>query len=112
MSTGSNTKGKTNKKELRNLMRYIEDGTVSDDITARIDDKVNDVRNSSESFIEYIDAMLHEKAIREESETKGRKEGKAELLQQLAALGETVDELSAKYNMPVNEIEELLTMDV
>ena len=104
-----NTKGNsTPNKEMNNLMRYIDDGTVSDDTTAKIDNEVRVIRNSSDDFIEYIDTLM----LKSEAEAKGEAKGKAKMLKYLVSLGHTVKQLSEMFEMPEKEIEYLLAMDV
>ena len=50
----------TPNKEMNNLMRYIDDGTVSDDTTAKIDNEGRVFRSNLDDFIEYIDTLTIE----------------------------------------------------
>lgn len=58
-------------EELKSLYDYLQNGNVTDDLTARIDDAVKRARKNEKWRSEYVKELVHDEDIREE----GREEG-------------------------------------
>ena len=75
-----NTKGTegTVTDELRELIRYLDDGTISGGYSQELEDAVRGVKNSEERRREYMVMMAKEIEIREEGREEGLTKGRAE----------------------------------
>ena len=77
-----NTTGKTERKELQNLMTYITDNIPNDSLTNEIDNKITNARHSGKLYSSYIkeqqNAMMLEEKARAEGRAEGWAEGRAE----------------------------------
>ena len=75
-----NTKGKRGKisRQLRQIIRYLNAGEVSDGYTRQLDGAVNSVKGSEERRLEYMRIYTYEDELRAEGRAEGRIEGRAE----------------------------------
>ena len=77
-----NTTGKTQRKELQNLMTYIKNNIPNDDLTNDIQDKIMAIQHSGKLYSSYIkeqqNAMILEERARAEGRAEGEAKGRAE----------------------------------
>ena len=66
------------KPELREMLSYLDNGTVDGEFSRELDDAVNAVKNSEERRHEYAMIQLREQELLEEGREEGREEGKEE----------------------------------
>ena len=103
-----NTKGTKGEisEELKEVIRYLDDGTVSGKYSRELDEAVSAVKTSEDRRLEYMTMMVHDMEIKEEGRAEGRVEGRAEgraegrnegenklgnLMTELFSLGRTTD---------------------
>jgi len=74
-----NTRGETGEisEELREVIRYLNDGTVSGQYSQDLAAAVSAVKTSEERRLEYMTLALHDMEIREEAREEGITEGEA-----------------------------------
>ena len=75
-----NTKGTKGEisEELKEVIRYLDDGTVSGQYSRELDEAVSAVKTSEDRRLEYMTMMVHDMELREEGRAEGREEGRAE----------------------------------
>lgn len=73
-----NTKGTAGKisGELREIIRYLDDGTVSGEFSRELEDAVNHVKSSEERRHEYMIMMVRERELIDQGREEGREEGR------------------------------------
>ena len=93
-----NTKGTKGEisAELKEVIRYLDDGTVSGGYSRELDDAVNAVKTNEDRRLEYMTMMVHDMEIREEGRAEGRAEGKKDLIYELVRDGVLTAEDGAK----------------
>ena len=64
--------------DLKNFLKYLVDGTVSDDFTEELSKEVDIVRNNKEWRWEYMTLQMIRSEERAEGRKEGRKEGRSE----------------------------------
>ena len=69
------TEGTVNAKLLE-VIRYLDNGTVSGDFSRDLEDAVNHVKSSEERRHEYMIMMLREQELLEKGREQGREEGR------------------------------------
>ena len=97
-----NTKGRKGEvsEELKEVIRYLDDGTVSGNYSRELDAAVNAVKSNEDRRLEYMTMMIHDMEIRE----KGRAEGRAEILSALVKDGFlSAEEAAKRLNMAEND---------
>ena len=69
-----NTKGETGEisDALKEVIRYLDSGTVSGEYTQELEDAVNHVKGSEERRLEYMTMWIHDMEIREEARENQR----------------------------------------
>ena len=72
--------------DLKDVLRYLDQGTVEGRASRKLEDAVNAVRNNEERRREYMVMMAREMEIREEGREEGRAEGRMEGREQGATL--------------------------
>ena len=65
-------------EELKEVIRYLNDGTVSGQYSQELDTAVTAVKSNEERRLEYMTLAMHDMEIREEAREEGREEGKDE----------------------------------
>lgn len=75
-----NTRGEIGEisEELKEVIRYLNDGTVSGQYSRELDSAVVAVKSSEERRLEYMTLAMHDMEIREEAREEGREEGRKE----------------------------------
>ena len=73
-----NTAGKTQRKELQNLMTYIKNNIPNDDLTNEIQDKIITAQHSGKLYSSYIKEQQNAMLLEEKARAEGRAEGIAE----------------------------------
>ena len=75
-----NTRGEIGEisEELKEVIRYLNDGTVSGQYSQELDTAVTAVKSNEERRLEYMTLAMHDMEIREEAREEGREEGKDE----------------------------------
>ena len=73
-----NTTGKTQRKELQNLMTYIKNNIPNDDLTNEIQDKIITAQHSGKLYSSYIKEQQNAMLLEEKARAEGRAEGIAE----------------------------------
>ena len=63
-------------EELKEVIRYLNDGTVSGQYSQELDTAVTAVKSNEERRLEYMTLAMHDMEIREEAREEGREEGK------------------------------------
>ena len=93
-----NTKGTKGEisAELKEVIRYLDDGTVSGGYSRELDDAVNAVKTNEDRRLEYMTMMVHDMEMREEGRAEGRVEGKKDLIYELVRDGVLTAEDGAK----------------
>ena len=106
-----NTKGTVGdiSDELKELIRYLDDGSIGGAYTRELDEAVNGIKSSEERRMEYMVMMAREMEIRAEGRIEGREEGRAEGREEGISIGETrgreeaTEILARKFNIPLDE---------
>ena len=80
-------------QDMQNMLKYINDGTASDEATKTLEAEVNEARLKEEWKEEYMLTYTIYDELRAEGRAEGRKEGLAE---GLASMQKEVDELNAQ----------------
>lgn len=72
-----NTRGETGEisEELKEVIRYLNDGTISGQYSQELDTAVIAVKSNEERRLEYMTLAMHDMEIREEAREEGRAEG-------------------------------------
>ena len=75
-----NTRGEIGEisEELKEVIRYLNDGTVSGQYSQELDTAVTAVKSNEERRLEYMTLAMHDMEIREEALEEGRQEGREE----------------------------------
>ncbi len=75
-----NTRGEIGEisEELKEVIRYLNDGTVSGQYSQELDTAVTAVKSNEERRLEYMTLAMHDMEIREEALEEGRQEGRLE----------------------------------
>ena len=75
-----NTRGEIGEisEELKEVIRYLNDGTISGQYSQELDTAVTAVKSNEERRLEYMTLAMHDMEIREEAREEGREEGKDE----------------------------------
>ena len=75
-----NTRGEIGEisEELKEVIRYLNDGTVSGQYSLELDTAVTAVKSNEERRLEYMTLAMHDMEIREEALEEGRQEGRQE----------------------------------
>ena len=75
-----NTRGEIGEisEELKEVIRYLNDGTVSGQYSQELDTAVTAVKSNEERRLEYMTLAMHDMEIREEALEEGRQEGRQE----------------------------------
>ncbi len=75
-----NTRGEIGEisEELREVIRYLNDGTVSGQYSQELDTAVTAIKSNEERRLEYMTLAMHDMEIREEALEEGRQEGRQE----------------------------------
>ena len=73
-----NTKGTEGEisDELREIIRYLDDGTVSGEYSRELEDAVNHIKSSEERRHEYMIMMVREQELIDKGREEGREEGR------------------------------------
>ena len=107
-----NTKGREGNisPELKEIIRYLDDGTVGGVYSRELEEAVNGVKDSEERRREYMVMMAREMEIRQDGIEEGRAEGRAEgTLRTLCTLVKdgilTAADAAARMDMSVSEFE-------
>ena len=80
--------------EMKEIIRYLGDGSVGGDFTQDLDDAVRHVKSSKDRRHEYMVMMIHEQEIKRQGIEEGRKEGEVrynELIRRLFSLNRVQD---------------------
>ena len=97
-----NTKGTQGEicPELKEVLQYLDDGTISGEYSRELDDAVNAVKTNEDRRLEYMTMMVHDMEMREEGReegrAEGREEGKKDLIYELVRDGLLSEEDGAK----------------
>ena len=72
-----NTRGETGEisEEFKEVIRYLNDGTISGQYSQELDTAVIAVKSNEERRLEYMTLAMHDMEIREEAREEGRAEG-------------------------------------
>ena len=75
-----NTRGEIGEisEELKEVIRYLNDGTISGQYSQELDTAVTAVKSNEERRLEYMTLAMHDMEIREEALEEGRQEGREE----------------------------------
>ena len=75
-----NTRGEIGEisEELKEVIRYLNDGTISGQYSQELDTAVTAVKSNEERRLEYMTLAMHDMEIREEALEEGRQEGRQE----------------------------------
>ena len=75
-----NTRGEIGEisEELKEVIRYLNDGTVTGQYSQELDTAVSNVKSNEERRLEYMNLAMHDMEIREEALEEGRIEGREE----------------------------------
>ncbi len=75
-----NTRGEIGEisEELKEVIRYLNDGTVSGQYSKELDTAVTAIKSNEERRLEYMTLAMHDMEIREEAREEGRIEGREE----------------------------------
>ena len=65
------TKGEVS-EELKEVIRYLDDGTVSGNYSRELDAAVNAVKANEDRRLEYMTMMVHDMEVKEEGRAEGR----------------------------------------
>ena len=87
-----NTKGKKGdiNGHLREVLEYLEDGSVTGDYSRELDEAVKAVKSSEERRLEYMLLVTRDNEMRAEGIAEGRAEGRAEGIAEGKAEGEII----------------------
>ena len=118
-----NTKGTINNvsKEVQAMLKYMETGDATDEITRSIDNEVEQMHFDGAALADYLIRQMQQrerdmaaeqrgmKKGRKEGMKEGREEGKISMLKQLVDSGDISLEVAAKrMGVKVEEIEEMI----
>ena len=75
-----NTRGEIGEisEELKEVIRYLNDGSVSGQYSKELDTAVTAIKSNEERRLEYMTLAMHDMEIREEAREEGRIEGREE----------------------------------
>ena len=115
-----NTMGTTQRKELYNLMEYINTNIPTDELTSDLNKRLQEVRHDDMLYSTYVhqqqDRLMAEKKARAEGRAEGKAEGKAEgridLIKNLLNVGRSIKEIADFFKTDENEINRLLASGV
>ena len=93
-----NTKGTEGEisDELKEVIRYLDDGTVSGNYSRELNAAVNAVKTNEDRRLEYMTMMIHDMEMKEEGRAEGRVEGKKDIIYELVRDGVLSAEDGAK----------------
>ena len=76
-----NTRGEIGEisEDLKEVIRYLNDGTVTGQYSQELDTAVSAVKSNEERRLEYITLAMHDMEIREEALEEGMEKGKDEM---------------------------------
>lgn len=111
-----NTMGTTQRKELYNLMEYINTNIPTDELTSDLNKRLQEVRHDDMLYSTYVhqqqDRLMAEKKARAEGRAEGKAEGKAEgridLIKNLLNVGRSIKEIADFFKTDESEINSLL----
>lgn len=109
-----NTKGNRDEAsdDLKELLKYLDDGTVTGDYSRKLDDAVKAVKSNEERRLEYMLLSVWKNEMRAEGRQEGRQEGFAECMEQDAKAmyeeGIAPDVIARIQKVPVEVIEKIL----
>ena len=92
-------------EELRETLRYMDSGTVSDRWSEALEAAVDGVKSSEERRREYMVMMAREMEIRAEGIEIGEAKGRAEAQQEAA------EKVSKAFGIPLEKAKEILEKD-
>ncbi len=104
-----NTKGSEEgiSDELRETLRYLDDGTVSGAWSEELEAAVDGVKSSEERRREYMVMMAREMEIREEGRAEGRAEGREEGREE--ARQEAAEKVAKEFGITIEKALEILS---
>ena len=109
-----NTKGVIGETsdELKEVLKYLDDGTITGDYSRKLDDAVKAVKSNEERRLEYMLLSVWKNEMRAEGRQEGRQEGFAECMEQDAKAmyeeGIAPDVIARIQKVPVEVIEKIL----
>ncbi len=107
-----NINGKTDRKELQSLMSYISGNTPDDELTEKIQDKVDAAKHDGKLYSSFIKEYQNSLSIKEEGRKEGRREGekkgKLEMIKSLLGIGRSIKEIAEFYKTDEAEIRGIL----
>ena len=76
-----NTRGEIGEisEDLKEVIRYLNDGTVTGQYSQELDTAVSAVKSNEERRLEYMTLAMHDMEIREEALEEGMEKGKDEM---------------------------------
>ena len=76
-----NTRGEIGEisEDLKEVIRYLNDGTVTGQYSQELDTAVSAVKSNEERRLEYMTLAIHDMEIREEALEEGMEKGKDEM---------------------------------
>ena len=98
-----NIYGRTERKELQNLMAYFKDNVPNDELTNDIQDRIDNAVHSGKLYSSYIKEQQNAILLKEEGRKEGRKEGKAEAIKQLLKKGLTAANIISLFDLSDEE---------
>ena len=109
-----NTKGNRDEAsdDLKELLKYLDDGTVTGDYSRKLDDAVKAVKSNEERRLEYMLLSVWKNEMRAEGRQEGRQEGFAECMEQDAKAmyeeGIAPDVIARIQKVPVEKKKKIL----
>ena len=103
-----NINGKTDRKELQSLMSYISGNTPDDELTEKIQDKVDAAKHDGKLYSSFIKEYQNSLSIKEEGRKEGEKKGKLEMIKSLLGIGRSIKEIAEFYKTDEAEIRGIL----
>ena len=103
-----NTKGKRGgiSAELKEVLLYLDNGSVTGEYSRELNDAVNAVKASEERRLEYMMLVTRDNEMRAEGREEGRVEGTVDTLRELGTDDDViVAKIRDKYNLSQEEAE-------
>ena len=122
-----NTNGEkgTVSQELSEILRYLNDGTVSGTYSQKLDDAIMNIKSSEERRIEYMIWSIHEKELIQEATEEGFEQGMQQGMKDGIDIGEmrmlfnltekkiiTIEQAAKEAGMTVEEFYEKMTINL
>lgn len=89
-------------------MSYISGNTPDDELTEKIQDKVDAAKHDGKLYSSFIKEYQNSLSIKEEGRKEGEKKGKLEMIKSLLGIGRSIKEIAEFYKTDEAEIRGIL----